>query len=231
MTQFVKHSRSMTIEQANAISKKTGGLFVFNYIQWHTAPKAHVCFLDEELEAELLESAQLSKTQLTSILRYFRGKNIIKAVRNVDGIIGYGINPELTGEDNLQELYDSWVDGCWKCNNKVTQEFKGKRSNKGENKGKDKNNKGDKEVKDLRGEPKEIVIHPEEEVIAEVKNYNPVVTDMSPLELLHSMDDEKPFINQKVPELDATMKGNKKSKRMCLGGTMTVEEMNKFWDE
>lgn len=240
MKRFTQRSKDMD-PKLEAFAYPTLDLKIARFIELHVNSNYNTITFTPERFKELTEYVGRK-----TLIRYYNLKplqdaDVIKFVwTNNDGRRVYMMNPAWSSQFNdadqekYTDLYNRFVDGDGIGNIKIKYgiiDTKDELEDTEENEGEEESNKSYHEEKDLRGEPKEIVIHPEEEVIAEVKNYNPVVTDMSPLELLHSMDDEKPFINQKVPELDATMKGNKKSKRMCLGGTMTVEEMNKFWDE
>lgn len=188
MKRFTQRSKDMDPE-LEAFAYPTLDLKIARFIELHVNSKTNTITFTPERFKELSEYISSRGGRKTPIrnhnLKPLRDANIIKFVwTNNGGQMVYMMNPRWSSQfsdadqEKYTELYDRFVNGEGMKNIKIKYGNVGiedKLEDTEENEREEESNKSYHEEKDLRGEPKEIVIHPEEEVIAQVQGYNPVV--------------------------------------------------------
>lgn len=179
---FVKY---YPVEALKLLRECTGTERVVIDILMSQIENGSVITLDSEVKGAIKEILDITDVTVTRIISSLKKKNILRHYRDTL----FMLNPEIVfvGTDiervEARSTFNSLdpASNMRGCNlseaRKQRRSVKAKENggNTGENEGKGGDNKSNNEGKDLRGEPKTIVHHPEAEVIAQVQGYNPVV--------------------------------------------------------
>lgn len=168
-----------------AFAYPTLDLKIARFIELHVNSKTNTITFTPERFKELTEYVGRKTLIRYHNLKSLREANLIKFVwTNNSGQRVYMLNPEWSSQFNdadqekYTDLYNRFVDGdCMgniriKYGNVDTEDELG---DTGEDQVEEESNKSINEEEEPKGDSKEIVYHPEAEVIAQVQGYNPVV--------------------------------------------------------